>query len=64
MSSNSKPGASIRHIAIINSHLLSFGTRRGLCKACAPDLAVEISAQQANRALKKFQTGIVADSED
>ena len=37
---------------------------RGLCKDCAPDLAVEISAQQSNKALEKIQSDISADSED
>jgi membrane protease subunit (stomatin/prohibitin family) len=37
---------------------------RGLCKECAPDLAVEISAQQSNKALEKIQSDISADSED
>jgi len=37
---------------------------RGLCKSCAPDLAVEISAQQSARAIEKVQADIVADTED
>ncbi len=37
---------------------------RGLCKGCAPDLGVEISAQQSSKALEKIQTDISADSED
>ena len=37
---------------------------RGLCKACAPDLAVAISAQQSYKALEKIQTDISADTED
>ncbi len=37
---------------------------RGLCKNCAPDLAVEISAQQAAKAREKIYTDITADAED
>lgn len=37
---------------------------RGLCKSCAPDLAVEISAQQSAKALEKIQNDISADAED
>ena len=37
---------------------------RGLCKNCAPDLAVEISAQQSAQALNKIQQDISADAED
>lgn len=37
---------------------------RQLCKGCAPDLAVEISAQQSNKAIEKIQSDIAADSED
>ncbi len=38
--------------------------QRGLCKNCAPDLAVEISAEQSARAMEKIQTEIGADAED
>jgi hypothetical protein len=38
--------------------------QRGLCKECAPDLAVEISAQQALKAREQIQTSIGADAED
>ena len=37
---------------------------RGLCKNCAPDLAVEISATQSAKALEKIQTDVSADAED
>ena len=37
---------------------------RGLCKSCAPDLAVEISAQQSAKAIEKIQTDVSADTED
>lgn len=37
---------------------------RGLCKNCAPDLAVEISAQQSAQAMDKIHTEIGADSDD
>lgn len=37
---------------------------RGLCKECAPDLAVEISAQQSAKALEQIQTGIGMDADD
>src|SRR5271169_3035549 len=38
--------------------------QRGLCKNCAPDLAVEISAQQSVKALDQIQTSIGVDAED
>jgi membrane protease subunit (stomatin/prohibitin family) len=38
--------------------------QRGLCKNCAPDLAVEISAQQSSKAVEKIQSDITADTED
>ncbi len=38
--------------------------QRGLCKNCAPDLAVEISAQQSAKALDQIQTSIGIDAED
>ena len=38
--------------------------QRGLCKNCAPDLAVEISAQQSAKALEKIQSDITADADD
>jgi membrane protease subunit (stomatin/prohibitin family) len=38
--------------------------QRGLCKNCAPDLAVEISAQQSAKALEKINSDISADAED
>jgi len=38
--------------------------QRGLCKNCAPDLAVEISAQQSAQALNKIQQDIGVDAED
>jgi ribosomal protein L40E len=38
--------------------------QRGLCKECAPDLAVEISAQQSAKALEQIQTGVGADADD
>lgn len=37
---------------------------RGLCKNCAPDLAVEISAQQSVKAVEKIHSDITADAED
>jgi membrane protease subunit (stomatin/prohibitin family) len=37
---------------------------RGLCKNCAPDLAVEISAQQAAKAREKIYSDVTADAED
>ena len=37
---------------------------RGLCKNCAPDLAVEISAQQSAQALNKIQSDVTVDAED
>lgn len=37
---------------------------RGLCKNCAPDLAVEISAQQSAKAREKIMTDIGADADD
>jgi len=37
---------------------------RGLCKNCAPDLAVEISAAQSARALEKIQSDVSVDAED
>jgi membrane protease subunit (stomatin/prohibitin family) len=37
---------------------------RGLCKNCAPDLAVEISATQSARALDKIQSDVTVDAED
>lgn len=37
---------------------------RNLCKQCAPDLTVEISAQQSAKAMEKITTDITADSED
>jgi membrane protease subunit (stomatin/prohibitin family) len=37
---------------------------RGLCKNCAPDLAVEISAQQSAKAREKIYTEVTADEED
>ncbi len=38
--------------------------QRGLCKDCAPDLAVEISARQSAQALDKIQQDITVDAED
>ncbi len=38
--------------------------QRGLCKNCAPDLAVEISAQQSAKAMEKIHSDIVADADD
>ncbi len=38
--------------------------QRGLCKNCAPDLAVEISAQQSAKALDQIQTSIGIDADD
>jgi hypothetical protein len=38
--------------------------QRGLCKDCAPDLAVEISAQQSAKAREQIQTSIGVDTED
>jgi hypothetical protein len=38
--------------------------QRGLCKDCAPDLAVEISAQQSAKALEQIQTSVGVDAED
>jgi Double zinc ribbon len=38
--------------------------QRGLCKDCAPDLAVEISAQQSAKALEQIQTSVGVDEED
>ncbi len=38
--------------------------QRGLCKNCAPDLAVEISAQQSRKALDQIQESIGVDAED
>jgi len=38
--------------------------QRGLCKECAPDLAVEISAQQSAKALEQIQTGVGVDADD
>ena len=35
-----------------------------MCKNCAPDLAVEISAQQSAKALEKIASDVSADSED
>jgi membrane protease subunit (stomatin/prohibitin family) len=37
---------------------------RGLCKSCAPDLAVEISAQQSAQAINKIQSDVTIDAED
>lgn len=37
---------------------------RGLCKNCAPDLAVSISAQQSAKAHEKITTEISVDAED
>ncbi len=37
---------------------------RGLCKGCAPDLAVEISAQQSAKAIEKVMSGVGVDAED
>jgi len=37
---------------------------RGLCKDCAPDLAVAISAQQSIKAMEKIQMDVSADAED
>lgn len=37
---------------------------RGLCKNCAPDLAVEISAQQSAKAVEKIYSDVSADAED
>jgi membrane protease subunit (stomatin/prohibitin family) len=37
---------------------------RGLCKQCAPDLTVEISAQQSAKAIEKIRTDVNADAED
>jgi membrane protease subunit (stomatin/prohibitin family) len=37
---------------------------RGLCKNCAPDLAVEISAQQSAKAVEKIYSDVTADAED
>jgi membrane protease subunit (stomatin/prohibitin family) len=37
---------------------------RGLCKNCAPDLAVEISATQSARALDKIQSDVTVDADD
>ena len=37
---------------------------RGLCKDCAPDLAVEISAQQSAKAMDQIQSDISIDAED
>jgi membrane protease subunit (stomatin/prohibitin family) len=37
---------------------------RGLCKNCAPDLAVKISAQQAYKAQEKISMEVTADAED
>lgn len=37
---------------------------RGLCKSCAPDLAVSISAQQAAKAQEKIIMDVTADAED
>jgi hypothetical protein len=38
--------------------------QRGLCKDCAPDLAVEISAQQSAMALEQIQTSVGVDADD
>ena len=38
--------------------------QRGLCKECAPDLAVEISAQQSVKAVQEIQSSIGVDAED
>ena len=38
--------------------------QRGLCKNCAPDIAVEISAQQSSKAMEKIHTDITADTDD
>lgn len=38
--------------------------QRGLCKVCAPDLAVEISAEQSNKAMDQIRTSIGTDAED
>jgi len=38
--------------------------QRGLCKDCAPDLAVEISAQQSAKAMEQIQTSVGVDAED
>ena len=37
---------------------------RGLCKNCAPDLAVKISAQQSAKAQEKIYSDVTADAED
>ncbi|HEY3311984.1 MAG TPA: zinc-ribbon domain-containing protein [Anaerolineales bacterium] len=37
---------------------------RNLCKNCAPDLTVEISAHQSAKAVEKIMTDVSADSED
>lgn len=37
---------------------------RGLCKNCAPDLAVEISAQQSAKAVEKIYADVAADADD
>jgi hypothetical protein len=38
--------------------------QRGLCKDCAPDLAVEISAQQSAKAVEQIQTIVGVEAED
>lgn len=38
--------------------------RRGLCKNCAPDLQVEMSAMQSERAVEKAREASAADEED
>src|SRR5512145_1301258 len=37
---------------------------RGLCKNCAPDLAVAISAQQSAKAQEQIYSDVTADAED
>jgi DNA-directed RNA polymerase subunit M/transcription elongation factor TFIIS len=41
-----------------------WNTRRGLCKNCAPDLAVEMSAAQASKAVEEVWSGATTADEE
>ena len=41
-----------------------WNNKRGLCKNCAPDLAVEMSAMQSQKAVEKAWENATADAED
>jgi membrane protease subunit (stomatin/prohibitin family) len=45
-------------------HKSCWNESRGLCKNCAPDLAVAISAQQSMKAREQIYNDVTADAED